>query len=78
MSNKLSLMKNLNLMYVDIKLKLKSKEKAWTEMWDRKYMFGDKFTFGFTLEWSKHAQKRSTRKNIYCTLSKGQLSTLQM
>ena len=47
-------------------------------MWDRKYMFGDKFTFGFTLEWSKHAQKRSTRKNIYCTLSKGQLSTLQM
>ena len=33
-------------------------------MHDRKYMFGDKSTFDFKLEWSKHAQKgRSTSIN---------------
>ena len=39
-------------------------------MCDRKYKFGD---IWFKLEWSKHAQKRSTRKYIFCTLNKGQL-----
>ena len=29
-----------------MKFKLKSKKKAWMEMFDRKYMFGDKSTFG--------------------------------
>ena len=45
-------------------------------MYDRKSMFGDKIWF--KLEWSKHAQKRSTRKIFFCTLNKGQLPTLLM
>ena len=31
-------------------------------MWDRKYMLGDKSTFGFTLEWSKNAKKGQQEK----------------
>ena len=44
------------------------------EMCDRKYMFGDKSTFWFKLEWSKYAQTRSTRKNIFLYLKKGSIA----
>ena len=46
------------------------------EMCDRKYMFGDKssvYTW-FKLEWSKHAQKSSTRKNIFLYIKQGSIA----
>ena len=41
------------------------------ETCDRKYMFGDKSTFGQNM----HAQKRSTRI-FFCKLNKGQFNQL--
>ena len=48
------------------------------DMFNRKYMFGDKSTFciWFKLEWLKHAQKRPTRKNIYLYIQPGQIAHL--
>ena len=42
------------------------------EIFARKYMLGDKSTFWFKLEWSKHAQKGQQEKIFFCTLKKGQ------
>ena len=40
------------------------------DMFNRKYMFGDKSTFCI---WLKHAQKRPTRKIFICTFNQGKL-----
>ena len=40
------------------------------EMCDRKYMY----FIWFKLEWSKHAQKRSTRKNIFLYIQEGSIN----
>ena len=46
------------------------------EMCDRKYMFGDKCTFGSS---QKNMPKKGQQKKIvFCTLNKGQLLTLLM
>ena len=45
------------------------------EKCDRKYMFGDKLGSSSN---GQNIQKRSTRKNIFCTFNKGLLPTLLM
>ena len=44
------------------------------EMCDRKYMFGDKSTFGSSQNGQKKAQKRSTIQNIFLYIKQGSIT----
>ena len=47
-------------------------------MCDRKYMFGDKCTFGSSWNGQNTPKKGQQEKKKLCTLNKGQLPTLLM
>ena len=42
------------------------------EMCDRKYIFGDKFTFGYNWNGQNMPKKVQQEKMFFCTLNKGQ------
>ena len=46
------------------------------EMCDRKYMFGDKSTFGSSQNGQNMPKKGQQEEIFFCTLNKGQLLTL--
>ena len=45
-------------------------------MCDKKYMFGDKSTFGLSQNGQNMPNKGQQEKTFFCTLSRGQLPTL--
>ena len=48
-----------------MKFKWKSKKKSRIEMWDKKYMYGDKFTFGLSQNGQNMLKKGQQEKYFF-------------